>query len=135
MKSLVVDDDVTCGAIYQLMLSKFGECDIASTGLAAISAFTAALDKEQPYNLMLIDIMMPDISGYDVLQSVRLIEKERGISFPFNTKIILTTALDDEENQKIARALNIESEAYVVKASYPDALVDKLEAFGFDLSE
>lgn len=131
MKSLIVDDDITCSAIYKLLLQKYGECDTASCGVAAIDAYVSALDKGEPFDIMVVDIMMPDMNGYEVLQSVRLIEKERNIEFPYNTKIILTTALDDEENKRIGQSLDPTTESYLVKASCPESLVDKLEFFGF----
>ena len=135
MRILVVDDDATCAAIYQMMLSKFGKCDKVSTGLDAINSYIDSLDKKDPYHLMVVDIMMPDMNGYEVLQSIRLIEKERNISFPFSVRIVLTTALDDEENRKLSLDLDPLSEAYLVKSAYPQALLDKLEEFGFNLEE
>lgn len=75
------------------------------------------------------------MNGYEVLQAIRLIEKDRKIEFPYNVKIILTTALDDEENKRIGQSLDLTSESYLVKNCCPEALVDKLETFGFYMPE
>jgi two-component system chemotaxis response regulator CheY len=99
----------------------------------AIEAYKTSLNKENPYNLMVIDIMMPDMNGYDVLKKIREVEAERHIYFPFCAKIILTTGLDDDENRKIKQLLDADNEAYIPKSSYPETLIDKLNEFGFVL--
>ena len=82
MKSFIIDDDYTCGCIFQTLLSKYGQSDIFSNAFDAIEAYKTSLNKGNPYELMLIDIMMPDMNGYEVLQNIRLLEEERNISFP-----------------------------------------------------
>ncbi|MEI8389604.1 MAG: response regulator [bacterium] len=135
MKSLVVDDDFTCAFMYKLQLSKYGQCDTFSNGLDAIKAYEASLNSSNPYDLMLIDIMMPDMNGYEVLKIIREIEEEKLISFPFNAKIILTTGLDDTENRQNEKELDHISETYLVKSNDPNALMNKLILLGFEYLE
>ena len=135
MKSLVVDDDFTCAFMYQIQLSQYGQCDTFSNGLDAIESYKTSLNSGNPYNLMLIDIMMPDMNGYEVLKNIREIESEKQISFPFNIKIILTTGLDDIENKQLEKRLNDFSETYLVKSNDKNALLDKLNLLGFDYRE
>lgn len=135
MKSLVVDDDFTCGYIYQTQLSKFGQCDTLTNGIEAIEAYRTSLNRGNPYDLLVIDIMMPDMNGYEVLKNIRLLEEERQIYFPFCVKIILTTGLDDFENRQIEQKLDEVSEVYLVKSNDSNALLEKLNILGFDLDE
>lgn len=135
MKSLVVDDDNTSNFIYQTLLSKFGPCDALSNGLDAIEAYKASIDRGQPYDLIVIDIMMPEMSGYELLKNIRVLEMERQIQFPFCVKIILTTALDDEENRQLEQNLDNFTEVYLAKSNNPDGLMDKLTLLGFDVIE
>lgn len=135
MKSLIVEDDNTCAFIFQSLLSKFGKCAVVTKGIDALNAYESSLSSDDPYDIVILDIMMPDMSGDEVLKGIRLIEKDRNISFPFNVKVVLTTALDDEVNRKIAESLDPLSEAYLVKSAYPDELINILTEFGFDLSE
>jgi len=133
MKSLIVDDDFTCSYIFQTQLSKYGTCDAFSNGLDAIEAYRTSLNRGNPYDLMVIDIMMPNINGYQVLENIRTIEAERQIHFPFGAKIILTTGLDDYENRQIEEKLDEVSEAYLVKSNDSNALLEKLTLLGFDV--
>ena len=135
MKSLVVDDDFSCTFLYQAQLSQYGQCDTFSNGIDAIKAYETSLNSNHPYDLMLIDIMMPDMNGYEVLKTIREIEEEKLISFPFNVKIILTTGLDDAENRQIEKKLDHISETYLVKSNDPNALIDKLILLGFEYLE
>ena len=135
MKSLIVDDDFTCSYIFQTQLSKYGQCDTVSNGLDAIETYQTSLNKGTPYDLMIIDIMMPNMNGYEVLKNIRAIEVERQISFPFNAKIILATGLDDIENRQLEQKLDEFSEAYLVKSNDSNALLDKLTLLGFDVGE
>ena len=133
MKSLIIDDDNTCRYIFQALLSKYGQSDVFSNAFDAIEAYKTSLNKENPYELILIDIMMPEMNGYEVLQNIRLLEEERNISFPYNAKIILTTGLDDIENRQIEQKLDAQSETYLIKSSDHNALYEKLNLFGFYL--
>ena len=53
-------------------------------------------------HLVLLDIMMPVMDGYQALMGIRNLEKERNIPKDKEAKVIMTTALNDEGNVKMA---------------------------------
>ena len=79
MKILIAEDDSISIAIMQKLLGAFGSCEVAVNGKEVINAFKAALDKKQPYDLICLDIMMPEMSGSDALKEIRKIEEVRGM--------------------------------------------------------
>ena len=79
IKCMVVDDDNTCNFMLRTLFSRYGECDTIASGFAAINAYTAALDKGNPYTFIILDIMMPDINGDEVIRNIRAIESKREI--------------------------------------------------------
>ena len=83
-------------------LSKYGECDVTVDGMEAVDAFMMALEDDAPYDLVCLDIMMPVMDGYQALMGIRNLEKERNIPKEKQAKIIMTTALNDEKNVKMA---------------------------------
>lgn len=98
MKALVVEDDFASRKLLQKILTPYGEVDIAVNGLEAIEAFTKALESDAPYDLICMDIMMPEMDGQAALKRIRAIERERSVPSIRESKVIMTTALDDPKN-------------------------------------
>ena len=98
MRVLVVEDDFTSRRILQKILVPYGEVDIAVNGLEAVEAFAQALHDGHCYDLVCMDIMMPEMDGQAALKRIRALEKDRGIPPASEAKIIMTTALDDPKN-------------------------------------
>lgn len=98
MRVLVVEDDFTSRKILQKILAPYGEIDIAVNGLEAVQAFFQSLDDNNRYDLICMDIMMPEMDGQTALRKIRDIEKDRGIPPAQEVKVVMTTALDDPKN-------------------------------------
>ena len=66
-KILVVEDDYALRGIYELILSqaKF-DADVAAEGKSALEAI-----EQNSYDLVLLDLMMPDVDGKEVLREMR----------------------------------------------------------------
>lgn len=128
MKILIVEDDFVSRRILQQILSPYGVCDIVTNGVEAINAFTLALEEQEPYDLICLDIMMPEMNGQEVLKEIRKIEQEQGVFGLDCVKIVMTTALGDSEN--IKRAFREQCEAYLVKPIDKKKLLNMLTQLG-----
>ena len=102
MRILIAEDDFASRKAILKFLSVYGECDVTVDGMEAIDAFMMAIEEEDPYDLVCLDVMMPVLDGYQALKAIRDIEKERGIQGNDGVKIIMTTALNEERNVKKA---------------------------------
>ena len=102
MRILLAEDDFATRKFMISFLSKYGECDVTVDGMEAVDAFMMALEDDEPYDLVCLDIMMPVIDGYQALMGIRNLEKERNIPQEEGVKVIMTTALNDEQNVKMA---------------------------------
>ena len=102
MKILLAEDDFVTRKFMTGFLSKYGECDVTVDGMEAVDAFMMALEDDEPYDLVCLDIMMPVMDGYQALMGIRNLEKERNIPKEKQAKIIMATALNDEKNVKMA---------------------------------
>ncbi len=102
MKILLAEDDFVTRKFMTSFLSKYGDCDVTVDGMEAVDAFLMALEDGEPYDLVCLDIMMPVMDGYQALVGIRNLEKERDIPPEDAVKVIMTTALNDEKNVKMA---------------------------------
>ncbi|MBW5810783.1 response regulator transcription factor [Yersinia kristensenii] len=113
MKILLVDDDVELGNMLREYLSGEGfNAELVLTGKEGIAA---ALSGE--YTALILDIMLPDMSGIDVLRQVR--KKSR-------LPIIMLTAKGDNIDRVIG--LEMGADDYMPKPCYPRELVARLRA-------
>lgn len=102
MKILLAEDDFATRKFMTSFLSRYGECDVTVDGMEAVDAFMMALEDGDPYDLVCLDVMMPVMDGYQALMGIRNLEKERKIPEEKTAKVIMTTALNDENNVKMA---------------------------------
>lgn len=102
MKILLAEDDFVTRKFMVNFLSKYGECDVTVDGMEAVDASMMALEDEEPYDLICLDIMMPVMDGYQALVAIRKLEKEKNIPEDKAVKVIMTTALNEERNVKMA---------------------------------
>ncbi len=69
---LVVDDEEGIREVVAQELDDAGfEVETAASGRAALEALCAATAEDEPYDAMVLDIIMPDIDGWKVLESVK----------------------------------------------------------------
>jgi len=128
MKILIVEDDFAAGKLMQIWLSNFGQCLVAVDGIEGIKAFQQALQEEEPYDLVCLDIMMPEMDGHQALKEIRRLEEARGIGGLDGVKVIMTTALQDSQN--VFGAFREGSEAYLVKPVKKAKLIEVMDQMG-----
>jgi len=128
MKSLIVEDDFTSRLLMQKFLSPYGESHVAVNGKEALTAFESAINSDEPYQLVCLDIMMPEMDGHTTLKGIREIEDRYGIMLGDGVKVIMTTALSDMNN-KLA-AVREFSDAYLVKPVDRMKLLEIIRSFG-----
>jgi two-component system, chemotaxis family, chemotaxis protein CheY len=120
---LVVDDNFTNRKLLLDILEGVAKCDIAVNGREAIDAFNHSLQTDDPYDLILLDIAMPEINGLEVLQIVRESEKKVGIQLGDGIPIIMVTAY----KQPFIEAFDRGCDDYIIKPIDPDELIKKIQ--------
>lgn len=128
MHILVVEDDFISRKLLCRYLDPYGECDVAINGIEALSAVRHALEAGSPYDLICLDIMMPGMSGQETLIGVRELEKEHNSPEAPGAKVIMTTALEDSENIRLA--FEASADGYIVKPIEKKKFLVKLNDLG-----
>ena len=111
---LVVDDEPDITSLMRDFLEAEGYRVLSAPDGAA--AF-AALERE-PVDLVLLDVMMPGVSGFDVVRALR----ERGDAVP-----VLFLSARQEDSDKI-RGLGLGADDYIVKSATPGEIVARVKA-------
>ena len=134
MKFLVSDDDFDSRRLVQKILHPYGYVDVTTDGEEAVAAFQTALSDEEPYDLITLDILMPNADGQQALREIREIEKERGILPENAVKIIMLTGLDDSQEVHDAFFLGTAT-SYIIKPIRRQILLDEIKRLGLLLEE
>ncbi len=125
MKILIAEDEFISRTLLTEMLSGYGVCHVAANGREAIEAVENCIAGER-YDLVCLDIMMPEMDGQEVLSKIRSLEEEYGLSGENTIKVIMTTALDDSSNIMQAFTKG-HCEAYLTKPINKEQLVEHLK--------
>jgi two-component system, chemotaxis family, chemotaxis protein CheY len=128
MRTLIVEDDFTSRLLLQGILKQYGPVDTVVNGREAVEATRAALTAGKPYDLICLDIMMPEMDGHAALREIRHVEEQAGVPGADSAKIIMTTALADSRN--VMDAFREQCDAYVNKPINKVKLIEHLTALG-----
>lgn len=116
-KILIVEDDGEIAfLLQQFLLRKNYESDIANNGLDAMSYYEKANNSNLPYQAILLDLMLPDLSGEKILQQIR---KNNDIP-------ILIISAKGEVNSKISLLQN-GADDYITKPFVFEEVLARLE--------
>ncbi len=130
MKILIAEDDFISRKVLQQYLKPYGDADVAVNGKEVVAAFAEAIRKEEPYELVCLDIMMPEMDGQTALTKIREIEIGQNIQYPDSARIIMTTALSDGKN--VMGAFKSGAEAYLTKPVDKQKLHEQLKILGLE---
>jgi two-component system chemotaxis response regulator CheY len=124
MKTLIVEDDFTSRFLLQELLKNYGPSHIATNGKEAVEAVRVSLQDDERYDLICLDIMMPEMDGQEALRKIREEEEAKGIPSSSGAKIVMTTALGDMKN--LSAAYSGLCDAYLTKPIEKAKLIEEL---------
>jgi two-component system, OmpR family, response regulator RegX3 len=112
-KILIVEDESSFSEAISFLLVKEGfETDVAENGRTALELFKASA-----YDLVLLDLMIPEVSGIDVCRAIRTTSM---------VPIIMLTAKDSEVDKVVG--LELGADDYVTKPYSSRELVARIKA-------
>ncbi len=131
MRILIVEDDFINIKVIKHLADQHGETDLALDGNEAVETVTKAIAEGNPFNLILLDIMMPEKDGLTALKEIREIEEKNELyTGPEGkaSKIIMVTASDNKKD--FVNAFKEQCNGYIQKPVSPDKFKDALYKVG-----
>lgn len=128
LRMLIVEDEFLSRKLVGHYIEKHGKYDVAVNGEEALHAVRDSYEESRPYDVVFLDIMMPDMNGLAVLKAIREFEAARGISAADGLKIIMTTALGDAKS--VMEAFRNQCEAYITKPYTEESFSTQLRKLG-----
>lgn len=128
LKALVIDDDTVCRERLKMLMQDFFDCTFACNGREGLLMYKKSLQEGAPYQLITLDINMPEMNGHETLEAVRKLEEQHGIQGLDVVKVIMTTS--ENSSNHVFAAFREGCEAYVVKADMGDKLLDAVVQLG-----
>jgi two-component system chemotaxis response regulator CheY len=98
MRVLIAEDELGCRLVLQRYLHDVGHTDVAVNGLEAVESFRLALATGEPYDLVLLDIEMPEMDGQEALKAMRQVENDFAVGKEGEARIFIITAHADQRN-------------------------------------
>ena len=128
MRILIVDDELVSRKKIEKIMAKFGECLSVESGSEAIEAFRWAWIDWRPFDLICLDVSMPDTDGTEVLFEVRRMEDDHKVADKHRVKVLMITAHTDRDT--IVTCVQAGCDGYLSKPLNLTAITDKLEELG-----
>lgn len=128
LRCLVVDDDELGRELLVLNLAGIAECDTAANGREALDKYSASFSVK-PYDLIFLDILMPEMDGHEVAKTIRRMELERGITPDKGINIIVMSSLNTPQDI-VKSYISAQSAAHLVKPLKVDKLKKTLRQLG-----
>ena len=131
MRILVIDDDYTCRVQTKAILGEYGDCDGAPCGPIGLELFKRAHGELHPYQLVVLDVEMPDMDGLEVLSELwRWEEQHDRFQEERAAKVMMLSAHDD--GRTVFTSFSSGCEVYLVKPLSPKKLAEALTNAGLN---
>lgn len=125
-KFLIVDDDERFAILVAQKLEKYAQCIVANNGDDALLQFEHHLQKKAPFQAVFMDIEMPKMTGHEVVEKMRGVEKQNKIDPLKMFKLIMLTVHKDVKN--VSKSFfKGDADAYIHKETVAEKLVQELE--------
>jgi two-component system, chemotaxis family, chemotaxis protein CheY len=126
--TLIVEDDKNTRFILEKWLAEKGRCECADDGRVGLEKFISARESDYPYDLVILDINMPEMNGLDVLKGIRDYEEGLDLESAFATKVIMVTS--ESKSDMVLKAFGENCDGYLTKPLVKKkmtALLEKLK--------
>jgi two-component system, chemotaxis family, chemotaxis protein CheY len=132
-KILIVDDSASIREEILAILSPLAECHVATNGREAVDLIKRTQGKGNNFELVIMDVIMPEKDGLTAVKEIRAFEKEQGWSGDDTLTIIIATTIKDPARILIAQ-YECGADAYIAKPFTEKTVLQTLRNNGLIMS-
>jgi len=122
---LVVDDDRVTAKIVKKAIQGLGEVVLAADGAEALAAFRKAFDGGSRFDVVILDLEMPEVDGHGALRGVREYEESHGVHGLDRCLVYMNTSNPDLK--KVKASFRLQADRYFLKPLSVDQIKKRLE--------
>jgi len=122
---LIIEDSQPNRDLLKEILKETAECDFAESGIAAAEMYNRSIEQKQAYDVILLDIILPEASGIDLLKKIRKSERDAGILLGEGVPIVMVTG----QEQRFLEAYDKGCNDYILKPIQPEVLLQKIRKY------
>jgi len=125
LRILIIEDDQTTAHLMQYILRQHGEVVVCATAMEGLACFHEALDGGDRFDMVLLDLVLPDLHGDGVLMEIREHEFRLGIlDAGARCQVIISTANGNVD--QIMLSLQHDPDGYLIKPVNFDLIIEKV---------
>lgn len=124
MKILIVEDSITDRTLIAGVLDGQGTIDEAQAGDRALELFQEAINEKEPYDVVCLDLELPNTNGHSVLNAMRALEKHS------NNRAVIIITSGARDMKHVLRATHNGCDGYVIKPISSERLLHELHIRG-----
>ena len=129
LKTLIIDDHPQSITLLKELLDDYCDCFVATSGLKGLELFEDAQNSTEPFEVVLLDIIMPGLDGIETLNRLRQLELvhhaptlfEKQHSF---TRVIMQTSSEDPMD--FLASFKSKCNGFINKPYSKDEIIDKV---------
>jgi two-component system chemotaxis response regulator CheY len=129
---MITDDSTSARELVESYLRDFGDCDLVPDGREAVKLFEMAMREGRPFDLIIMDIMMPVMDGLTASKKIVELMEQREIPENERARIITLSGAGDPEYMMDAH-FESGADVYITKPFEKNVLYEAIAGLGFDI--
>jgi len=125
MQILIAEDVTLIQKMLQKMLGPYGEITFVRSGREAFQKFQRTLTTQEYFDLICLDINIPEINGLDVLKNIRAAEKLNHVPLDKRVKIVIVSSTNEAD--VVMKAIKLGCDGYIVKPFSQEKIIAELK--------
>lgn len=124
MRILIVDDNKQIQHLLAHILESYGDLKFADNGEKGLKQYQQSVEEQTPFNLIFLDIMMPEMDGFEMLRELRNWEENHS-SLENKVKVAMLSSIGSPNN--MLACFEAGCDYYLVKPIIKSELIEIIE--------